>query len=577
MVSFKDISRRNLIKIIRAYNLTHHIPLTNKDGSKRSKDEMIKDMEKHLYIDEKDKKIKEIQQQDFIESLPPTVLQQKNIKATLTQIKKTPELKKLLKPEDLEYLEKNKPKKSKKALEKEKIQMENMKKLFEANIKPSSDAGFEKLIEKEKEARKIKAERERKGIFREERKKRTPKTKKPIEEKEDEQYKKRIAKEEVELKKSVSKVDKLMENFTKDNFEEMMAKLLGLPKPELKKLDIEGKLPDNSEIKETIKKLEEKTEKLRQLYKKKEVIEKEKPMKMKDDILKLSTLEGLVDIQGNEYEKKQLKKIGEFLMKDMKDEKYKIYVTANKKEEMTKSQKVMMELSQILKNKENNVAETWGRGTFNIFGELFKYDYDLFSFSKEDGHIVLRSVACINESRNDKYIEIKYLSGTKYTYRIFEFLKNLIEKDKGKNPEFNLNWYWVKYLKLESLPSFNTLYFYSRQDLEIDESNYYNLHDSIYSNFKMLSKNKDKYEKLKNLVYNNKVKEIMENHDWDDEFDYMPELYYFYDVKGADKIKKKIEDELGDFRDLDIMKEMKETFKDFEYDEKQKNKKKVPK
>jgi len=271
MIGFENLSRSNLIKIIQAYNLTHKIRLTNDDNSKRTKNELITDIKKHLYIDEKDKKIKEIQQQDFIEALPPTILQQKNIKATLTELKKTPELKKLMKKEDLEYLEKNKPKKSKKAIEKEKIQAENMKKLFEANIKESSDSGFNELIKREKEARKRKAEREKKGIYKEERKKTTPKTKISEDDKVNKAFEKKQAKEAEISKKADILSNKLLEEMTVDNFEEVMAKLLGKKKPEIKKMAIEGEIPNNTEIKNMIQKLNDREKKLKKLLKKMKV------------------------------------------------------------------------------------------------------------------------------------------------------------------------------------------------------------------------------------------------------------------------------------------------------------------
>jgi hypothetical protein len=212
--------------------------------------------------------------------------------------------------------------------------------------------------------------------------------------------------------------------------------------------------------------------------------------------------------------------------------------------------------------KDNSVYEDWGRGHFNIMGSLEDkayYDYVIFNFNKENGVIVLRSMALMIEDKD--YLYIKELSGSKYTYRIFEFLRKVVEKEKGDNKEFKLKWSKIKYLTLESITSFNTLYFYGKQNMELERDTHQELDEDILKRFKLYARHRESYEELRKAILKDDLKGInkfMEGKTLSS----MPELYLFFDVKGAEKARKELEKEKeDDFVHLDILKDFKDTVK----------------
>lgn len=261
------------------------------------------------------------------------------------------------------------------------------------------------------------------------------------------------------------------------------------------------------------------------------------------DLIKIGGLTKIMDIKTKDDDR--LEKISKIIIDDMKEVNYKVYIVSTRKTSgHSKVQKALIKLIDDLKGMSTYVE--WGRHRIDITNALNDtedYDFVAFNFSKENGQVLLRSLALMIQEEN--YIYITLLSGSKYTYRIFEYLKNLMEKQSGISKEFNINWKKVKYLMLEAITTFNTLLFYSKQDMEIEEADNQRLNENIVKRFHLYSRHEESFNKLKDAILTRDEKGINSFME-EKEISNMPELFYFFKVKGADKAKKDLEEEIDD-------------------------------
>lgn len=524
-MSFGKLSKAQIKEIVKQYNLKHHIPFSKVENGKRkffSKKELIKKLEEHLYVDENNK-VRRKNENLFTIEMP------------LKKVKKEHEkLVEVLKKAD------------------EKIDDKKVDKVIKEEIKDQTKElkQYTKMVDKQ-------AEMMNKMI-------------KPSKSKELE-----------DIKEAIKKKEKELDDLKKD-FEKEKEKLLN---EGLSRRTITGRLAikfsdKRLEILEKIEKLknqlvfaEERMKNVKEEDKKevkevKEVKEIKEEIVKKGELIKIGGITKIMDIKTKDEER--FKKISKCILDDMKNVNYKVFVVSTRqKTGHTKTQKMLIDLIDDLKH--NSVYEEWGRGQFDITSNLTDknyYDYVVFNFSKENGSILLRSIALMVQDEN--YIYIKELSGSKYTYRIFEYLKNLMEKDKGKSSEFKLNWSKVKYLTLESLTSFNTLYFYGKQNMEIERDVHQELDEDILKRFHLYARHKPSYEKLRKDIIKGDLKGINEFME-DKSLGSMPELFYFFNVKGADKAKKELEEEKeDDIIPFDILQDFKDTVKVMDKLEKEK-------
>ena len=157
------------------------------------------------------------------------------------------------------------------------------------------------------------------------------------------------------------------------------------------------------------------------------------------ELVKLSSPTDLVEFKTPDID--ELNNIGEYLLNQMGNDNQKIFICHNELVDNELNNK-LTSLGKLLKY--NNLSQIWGRGTFNIANFVGECDLDMYNITKEQGKIVLRSICCMNIRKN-KELYIEFLSGSKYTFRIFEYINNIINNKKGVDEYNSIDWKGIKY------------------------------------------------------------------------------------------------------------------------------------
>lgn len=265
------------------------------------------------------------------------------------------------------------------------------------------------------------------------------------------------------------------------------------------------------------------------------------------DVVKLSSSSGLVDFKTPDND--ELDNIGFYLLNQMGKDNQKIFICHNSAfDELD----INNELNNKLKSlgnllRYNNLSEIWGRGTFNIANVVGRYDLDMYNITKEDNKIVLRSIACVNIKKGGEELYIEFLSGSKYTFRIFEYINNIINNKRGIDTYNSINWKKIKYLALSALASFNTLYFYQKQNMDISKEENDEIIKYIHNTFESFYKGEHYDEQLKALQ--DSLLDPINSKEIEDTFNTLsgdlPHLYLFFKLRDTKKIKKKIEKDIN--------------------------------